>query len=437
MKTSLEIIEPTAEEAEALEQSRLKTTQIRRPTPAPFPWAENYKTVGVTGTNGKTSTTRLVAAAMEAPTRPVMCETTIGYEFRGAPVKVARTLHGYFGALARAARLGSRHAAIEVTSQALSRGYAKMWRFDIGVFTNLTQDHLAAHGSWEHYLASKAQLFVHLGPGGTAVFNAADPCSQLLDQVTAPDVHRLWYRVPSRGELTHTTDLAAREVEITLAGTRVVLEDSPLAAKFGGELRTQLLGEVFAENLLAAACASVAAGIDPEEVARNLAACPRPAGRFEVISETPIVAIDYAHTPDAMIRTCQTARTLAGKERLFVVFGAGGGADRDKREPMGRAVGESADEAFITNDNPRNEPPEAIAKVLAQGCRKGGRAHVQIILDRREAIFAAIQKARPGDCVLIAGKGHESTQTVGKVSTPFSDVAVAKEALMRRDSGAI
>lgn len=430
--THLEIIEPTDAETEAMEKARAQTRDVKRPTPAPFPWAERFTTVGVTGTNGKTSTTRLVAAAMETEARPVMSETTIGYEFRGQPVKVARTLHGYLGALARAARLGSRHAAIEVTSQALMRGYAKMWRFDVGVFTNLSHDHLNQHGSWEHYLASKAQLFVHLGPGQTAVLNAADPCSQLLDQVTPADVKRLWYGVSSRGELLCPAELEAERVELTLAGTKVHLKDTPFAAQFGGVLQTQLLGDVFAENLLAAACAAVAAGIDPIEAARGLAGCPRPAGRFEVVAESPIVAVDYAHTPDALERTCASARRLAGENRLIVVFGAGGMRDQDKRGPMGRAVGEAADHAFITNDNPRNETPAAIAHALSEGCRAGKRAVVHVLLDRKEAIEAAIRLANPGDCVLIAGKGHERTQTIGKQELPFSDVDVAREAVQRR-----
>src|SRR5690606_12549509 len=145
-----------------------------------------------------------------------------------------------------------------------------------------------------------------------------------------------------------------------------------------------------------------------------------------------IVAIDYAHTPDALERTSQTARALAGKQRLIVVFGAGGGRDRQKRAPMGRAVGERADYAIITNDNPRKEDPNEIARAVAQGARKGGRAHVSIVLDRRQAIFDAIQMARPGDCVLIAGKGHEQTQEIGDQTLPFSDAEVAREALTVR-----
>lgn len=423
------IDEPTEAEALALERARVAQSKVVRPTPPPFPWARQFTTVGVTGTNGKTSTTRLVAAALEGPSRPVLSETTIGYEFRGEPVKVPRTLQGFYGALARAARLGARHAAIETTSQALGRGYAKLWRFDVGVFTNLSHDHLSQHGSWEHYLASKAQLFVHLGPGATGVLNAADACAELIHRVMPSDVKRLWYGVNTRGAFLVPPDLEAASVELSPEGTRVALRDSPLAASFGGVLTTSLVGAVFAENLLAAACAAHAVGIPADEIATNLAACPRPSGRFQVVNRDPLVVVDYAHTPDALARTCETGRALAGRNQLLVVFGAGGGRDKDKRDPMGYAVGELADQAFITTDNPRHEDPAVIARALLAGCRRGGRAVPTLVADRREAIFTAVRLAKSGDCVLVTGKGHELDQEVGGVKHPFNDVEVIQAAL--------
>lgn len=428
----MEIEVPSEEESAALERAAAREAleqKVRRPTRPPYPWAEPYTTIAVTGTNGKTSTTELVGAAMAGEGRKVLCETTIGYSFEGKPVPVDRTLRGFLGALAQAAKLGSRHAAVETTSQALNRGYARIWRFDVGVFTNLTHDHLAAHGSWEHYLASKAQLFVHLGPGKTAVLNAGDECSLLLDRVTPADVRRIWYGVPSRGEFVRPPDLQARRVTIGLDGTRVELEDGPLAARFDGELSTKLLGEVFAENLLAAAAAVSAIGVEPKLIRENLVRCPVPAGRFQLVSQRPVVAIDYAHTPDALARTCQTGRALAGPNRLIAVFGAGGGADKEKRGPMGRAVGERADYAIVTNDNPRREDPKAIAETVAKGCRKGGRAHVRITLDRRRAIREAVQLAKPGDVIVVLGKGHEKVQEIGDEKVPFSDADVIKEAI--------
>ena len=165
---------------QALDPSDARRIVVVEPTRPPFPWAEPYLTVGTTGTNGKTSTTLLVAHALRAAGRLVLAETTLGYRFDDEELDVPRTATGFYAALEGAAKRGARHAAIEVTSEALAKGFAKRWRFDIGVFTNLTRDHLDAHGSWEHYLASKAQLFAHLPPGGAAVLNGCDEVAPLL-----------------------------------------------------------------------------------------------------------------------------------------------------------------------------------------------------------------------------------------------------------------
>lgn len=405
-------------------------TELVRPTPPPFPWADPFFTAGVTGTNGKTSTTLLLGAALRETGRSVLVESTLGYTLDDRVLDVPRTLEGYLRAFEQAARAGCRDAAIEVTSQALAQGYAKRWRFDLGVFTNLSRDHLSQHGSWEHYLASKAQLFVHLAPGRTAVLNAADESALLVDRVTPEDVKRLWYAVPSRGPQLRDADLVAREVRVSADGTHVVLEPSPLAEALGGSLKTRLIGQVFAENALAAAAGALGAGVDGPRVARGIAACPGVPGRFELVAREPVlVAVDYAHTPDALARTCDAARALAGKARVIVVFGAGGGADPEKREPMGRAVGERADVAIVTNDNPRREEPKQIAKALVRGAQRGGRAYVATELDRRAAIRQALERSRPGDVVVIAGKGHELGQTLGDETLPFSDLEEVRKAL--------
>ncbi|MEO6599792.1 MAG: Mur ligase family protein, partial [Polyangiaceae bacterium] len=316
---------------------------------------------------------------------------------------------------------GARHAVCEVTSAALARGFARVWRYDLAVFTNLSRDHVEAHGSWEHYLASKAQLFVHLGPGGTAVLNACDPAALLLERVTPEDVTRRFFAVDSRGERLASPDLAAAKVSLSASGTRIELEPSALADALGGELATKMIGNVFAENVLAAALAVLALNIPAERVRAGIAECPVVRGRFEVVSHAPVVVIDYAHTPDALARTCDTARALAEGGRVILVCGAGGGADQPKREPMGRAVGERADWALITSDNPRDEDPRQIAEAVARGARRGGRAHVQVELDRARAIERALSGARPKDVIVIAGKGHERGQLVAGVNLPYSD----------------
>jgi len=405
-------------------------TELARPTAAPFPWAEPFFTVGVTGTNGKTSTTLLLGAALAATGRSVLVETTLGYALGGHALDVPRTLQGYLDAFEQAAGAGCRDAAVEVTSQALAQGYAKRWRFDLAVFTNLSRDHVSQHGSWEHYLASKAQLFVHLGPGQSAVLNAADESALLIDRVTPEDVKRVWYRVPSRGPELCASDLTAREVRVSIDGTQIALEPSPLADALGGNLRTQLIGEVFAENALAAAAGALASGVDGATVVRGIAECPGVPGRFELVARAPVaIAVDYAHTPDALARTCDAARALAGRARVIVVFGAGGGADPEKREPMGRAVGQRADVAVVTNDNPRREDPKAIAKAVTRGAERGGRAYVVVELDRRAAIRQALERARAGDVVVIAGKGHERGQTIGAETLPFSDAEEVQQLL--------
>ena len=394
-------------------------------TRPPFAWAKSFLSVGITGTNGKTSTTRLVAHVFYAAGLHVVAETTLGFELDCLPLAANKTLKGFYDAMQRAARIGARHAAIEVTSQSLGKGFAKSWRLDIGVFTNLTRDHMDTHGTFEHYLASKAQLFVHLPARGAAVLNAADPSSDLLARVTPPEVRRIWYAARSRGELVARPDLMARAVEIDEHGTHVELEPSPLAERLGGGFLIRLVGEVFAENALGAACATLAAGIPGEAVKKGLLACEAVAGRFQIVHSKPLVAVDYAHTPDALARTCETARRLAKEGKTIVVFGAGGDRDQGKRGEMGKAVSERADVAIVTSDNPRSEDPADIARAIVAGFGAGKNARIE--LDRRRAIEMAIDLAADGDVVLVAGKGHEEGQTIGDETRPFSDIAVIRE----------
>jgi len=402
------------------------------------PWAEAWRTIGVTGTNGKTSTTVLAAAAIRAAGRHVFSSTTLDYRIDGEPLPLERSWPSFLAAAEQCHALGGRHAVVEITSQALARGYATRWRYDIGVFTNLSPDHFKTHGSWEHYLASKAQLFVHLPAHGVAVLNARDPAAALIDRVTPAGVRRLWFGVASRGPALHTEDLAARSIELSPRGTRVQLQPSPLAEALGGSLELALVGEVFVENALAAACAAHAAGIEAQAIRAGLAGCPGVPGRFEILNKKdnktgPVVAVDYAHTPDALMRTCATARALAGAGRVIVVFGAGGESDAGKREPMGEAVGAAADLAVVTTDNPRREDPRAIAAMLVAGLERGGRARVQQEPDRARAIALALAEARPEDVVVIAGKGHEDGQTIGEQTLPFSDRDVLRGLLAGRE----
>jgi len=386
--------------------------------------------IGVTGTNGKTSTTWMICAALRAAAHPVLRISTLGVALDDEVLPRGKRFADFVATLELASQRGCRHAVIETTSLALGQGYARQWRFDLGVFTNLSVDHFGTHGSWEHYLAAKAQLFMHLGPGRVAVLNAADPHALYIDQAVPADVERRWFAAPGRGEQLRDADLVAESIELGPSGTEVRLAASPAATALGGFLRTRMVGEVFAENALAAALAALAAGVAGEAVARGIAACPIVPGRFEILdhgADRATVAVDYAHSPDALAHTCATARRLAGTGRVIVVFGVGGGATVDKRRAMGEAVGAGADLAVITSDNPRDEDPAAIAAALAQTCQ--GRARVEIEIDRAAAIAGAIAGARAGDVVVIAGKGHEQGQVVRGQTRPFSDVEVVRRCL--------
>jgi UDP-N-acetylmuramoyl-L-alanyl-D-glutamate--2,6-diaminopimelate ligase len=323
---------------------------------------------------------------------------------------------------------GGRLAAIELTSEALARGFAQSWPCRVGVFTNLTHDHLDAHGSAEHYLASKAQLFVTLAAGDTAVLNACDPASDLLREVLDPAVRILSYGVPSRGVFSSfaPADLRATRVDVDWSGTTVTCVDR--AGAEHRSIKIRAIGEVYAENALAAVLGATAAGVPLDEAIDAVAASPAPPGRFEVIAEEPRLVVDYAHSPDALERTVAVARRLA-PERLVVVFGAGGRRDPTKRAAMGRAA-RAADHVVITSDNPRDEDPRAIADAVASGL--ADHRSVAIELDRAAAITRAVQGAGPRDVVLVTGKGHEAEQHLGAVVRPFSDAAVLRAALGAR-----
>lgn len=395
-----------------------------RRVPSPPAWHDALFTVGVTGTNGKTTTTAWIAAALRRLGAPVARATTVGFYVDDELVPMEETYEGFVRGMKIARDRGAHHAAIELTSEALAAGFAAAWPCRVGVFTNLTHDHLDAHGSPEHYLASKAQLFASLPAGATAVLNACDPCCELLREVLPAGVHVLSYAVSSRGAPRRSPDLVACAVEIGWGGTRVTC--SSRHASLARQIRLRAIGEVYAENALAALLGAVAAGVSPDEACAALAEAPPPPGRFEVVRERPYVVVDYAHSPDALARTVASARGLAAGARLTVVFGAGGKRDKAKRRSMGHAA-RPADRVILTSDNPRDEDPGEIARAIAGGLE--GHPDVVTELDREAAITRAIREAARDDVILIAGKGHETMQTIGAGTRPFSDVDVARAAL--------
>ena len=389
-------------------------------------WQRELVSVGVTGTNGKTTTTTWIARALRALGAPVLRVTTLGAFLDDATLDVPPTWAGLIEAASRARARGGRHVALEITSEALGAGFAQAWPCDVAVFTNLTHDHLDAHGTPEHYLASKAQLFAHLRPGGAAVLNACDPASELLAEVIAPGARVRSYAVDARGASRGAPDVVATSVAVGWDGTRVACAWRDGAGP--SALSVRAIGDVYAENALAAMLGAVGAGVRAEDAAASLASAPAPPGRFEVLSERPWVVVDYAHAPDALARAVRTARALA-RRRLALVFGAGGDRDRTKRAPMGEAA-RPADVVWLTSDNPRGEDPRAIADAIAAGL--AGHRDVRVELDRGAAIARAVTDAGDEDVVLVAGKGHEIGQEVRGVVRPFSDVDVARAALALR-----
>lgn len=380
--------------------------------------------MGVTGTNGKTTTTSLVAAALACLSAPIPRVTTIGFFVGEEQLELPNDYRGFFQTLKTGRERGARHAAIELTSQALGLGFFHAWPCRVGVFTNLTRDHVDQHGSPEHYLASKAQLFVNLPPGGSAILNGCDPASQLLAEVIPKGVRVLYYGARSRGEPRVPLDLEAEQVELSWQGTRARLKGSAQLGQVPEALELRAIGDVFVENGLAALCAAIAMGAPASAAASAMAAAPAPSGRFEVVRREPYVVVDYAHTPDALQRTLAAARRLC-RGKLSVVFGAGGERDQPKRPLMGEAAS-SADHVWLTSDNPRSEDPLSIAEAI----RGGLPTHPSVVieLDRQVAITRAIRQAAADDVVVIAGKGHEAEQDIGGTRRHFSDAEVARSA---------
>ncbi|MCC6524517.1 MAG: UDP-N-acetylmuramyl-tripeptide synthetase [Polyangiaceae bacterium] len=399
--------------------------------PAPPAWAHALATVAVTGTNGKSSAVHWVAAALRSVDPKVVRVSTLGSAIGDEQLAVPADHDALVALLARARAAGARHAALEVTSAALALGFAKAWPCRVALFTNLSEDHLDLHRSAEHYLASKAQLFVHLPADGVAVLPARDPASALLAEVLPPGV-RLWRYGVAEGADGLAADLVARDVVVSWQGSRARLELGPALAaawqaRAPGEplpdaLAVPAPGQHFLENALGALLAATEAGVAPAAAVRVLCATPAPAGRFERVWREPCVVVDYAHTPDALGRTLATARLLC-RARVIAVVGAGGDRDKDKRAPMGREAAR-ADVVIVTSDNPRGEEPGAIAAAVRAGLE--GHPHVETELDRRAAIARALALARPDDLVLVCGKGHERSETRAGVERPFDDAAVVR-----------
>jgi UDP-N-acetylmuramoyl-L-alanyl-D-glutamate--2,6-diaminopimelate ligase len=380
--------------------------------------ARQLTLLGVTGTNGKTTTTGLVKhlfnehgtagsigtlGAFDGLNRPI--ESTAGSLTTPGPVDLQATL-------AELVSRGTTHVAMEASSHSLDQGRLDGLMFAAGIFTNLTRDHLDYHGTMEAYLAAKLKLTALLGPTGLEVVNLDDGAWQALP-ARAP---RVTFGVHP------AADVRASGIVLDASGSRF-----ELSGRFGVmEASIPLLGDFNVANALAAAACALGLERSLADVVDRLASVPQVPGRMERISEVPCVVLrDYAHTPDALERAIATLRPLT-RGRLIVLFGCGGDRDRGKRPIMGRIAAEGADVPVVTSDNPRTEDPGAIIDDVEKGM--GNVPHLRII-DRLAAIHAALNEARQGDTVLLAGKGHETYQVVGTARVPFDEREIVARAV--------
>jgi UDP-N-acetylmuramoyl-L-alanyl-D-glutamate--2,6-diaminopimelate ligase len=390
------------------------------------------RTLGVTGTNGKTTTTYLLEAIARRAGDRVGVVGTVGARIAGEPVddRPGNGRHTTPEAdelqalLARMRDDGVTTVAMEVSSHALDQHRVDGTRFAAVCFTNLSHEHLDYHGSLDAYFEAKCRLFDPTFTAAAAV-NVDDPRGVTLAARTRAVGLDTW----TASVDSATADIAALAADSRADGTTFTLVDRRGGAR--AEVQLALVGSFNLANALAAAATARAAGFPFETVVAGLGEALVVPGRFErVDAGQPFpVLVDYAHTPDALARVLAAARPLTGAGgRVICVFGCGGDRDRAKRPLMGRAVAGGADVAVLTSDNPRSEDPSTIADAVLPGLRAGAAA-VTVELDRRAAVAAALAAARAGDVVVVAGKGHESGQTAGGQTVPFDDRVVAREEL--------
>jgi UDP-N-acetylmuramoyl-L-alanyl-D-glutamate--2,6-diaminopimelate ligase len=394
---------------------------------------QQLKLCGITGTNGKTTTAFLLEGLLNAVARKSVLigtiETHVAGETRPSPHTTPES-RDVLAIFADGVAGGATEAVMEMSSHALQQ--ERVWSIpvDVAVFTNLTQDHLDFHGTMQAYASAKARLFQGVGAPAprVAVINADDPYAAQMIEAARHCETRWTYGVDA------AADFRASDVVLRAGATSFVM-----TTPFGvSEITSQLTGRVNVYNLLAAVAAAMARGLSQDEVVAEAAMLSPVPGRFETVPNTLgfTVVVDYAHTDDALRNLIALARELAGKARVLTLFGCGGDRDKTKRPKMGRAAGEGSDLVLVTSDNPRSEDPAVIAEEALEGVRETGNVRVQVELDRAAAIAIAVREAKCGDIVLIAGKGHEKTQTARGVSAPFDDVAVAAAVLREREAKA-
>jgi len=390
--------------------------------------SRELRLVGITGTNGKTTTAYLVASIPEAAGEPVAMTGTVEYRL-GKERKIAgRTTPEATDMqrlLRRAVEIGCKTAVMECSSQAMDFHRCDALEYAVAVFTNLTRDHLDYHKTMENYWYAKQRLFDgRLGSRPkTSVINVDDSYGvKLANKLEQDGLGVVRYAVRSKA------DISARDPEFSLDGMRFRLH-TPAGER---DFHSRLVGPPHIYNTLAAVASGLALGYSLDLITKALEKCTGAPGRFERVPHDGkfAVVVDYAHSDDALLNVLRTAREVT-KGRIITVFGCGGDRDASKRAPMGEAAGSLSDVVILTSDNPRTEDPNQILADAEVGIQKTGKPYEKIA-DRREAIFHAISEARVNDLVLIAGKGHEDYQILGREVIHFNDKEVAREALVRR-----
>ena len=410
----------------ALSLARIAANRYGRP-------AESMKMIGITGTNGKTTTTFLTESLIRAGGGEPGVLGTVAYRYKNVsreapfttptPLELHRTL-------AEMRDAGCTHIAMECSSHALELGRLEGMCFAVAAFTNLTQDHLDFHGTMEAYASAKKKLF-HDHLIGTAAV--------LVDREYGEEMaHAAVGKVLRISAQNRPADISVARAAHSIAGIDATFK-TPVGTI---EIRSPLIGAFNLENLAVAVGIGCALELSSEQISRGLGSMKAVPGRLERVENDRgfDVFVDYAHTPDALERVMAALRPLT-RGRLLVVFGCGGDRDRTKRPIMGQVVARDADLAIVTSDNPRTEEPNSIVEMIAEGVRRESspllsesdlavavRGHV-VIVDRKQAIAGAVSAARPGDVLLIAGKGHEDYQIIGKVKHPFDDRKEAAQSL--------
>jgi len=388
----------------------------------------DMRVVGITGTNGKTTTAYLLAAIFEAAGIRCGLLGTVAYRVAGEIREATRTTPeapDVQGLLREMVSAGCGACAMEVSSHALTLRRVDGMTFAAGVFTNLTRDHLDFHADMDEYFRAKSRLFELLAPGAPSVVNIDDPRGKTLAS-SVPN--------PVTFAVAQQADVVPGPLSFTLEG----LTFNARTPRGVVRVRSSLVGRPNVYNVLAAIASATALGIPIDAIEKGVGSLEGVPGRFEVVSGTKdevTVVVDYAHTDDALRNLLETARPLS-RGRLITVFGCGGDRDRTKRPLMGAVAGRLSDVIVVTSDNPRSEDPRRIIEEVLRGLtadtRKDVGQRLLTIVERREAIETAIGLARAGDLVLIAGKGHEKYQVIGSRVLPFDDVLVARETLLRR-----